>query len=55
KTSEILETECKKREKKENKRLNDAINSVTGLDLNDSEYDDEDTNDNMDIKKNNLF
>ncbi|CAG8819078.1 30020_t:CDS:2, partial [Racocetra persica] len=44
------EAEREKREKKENKRLNDAINSITGLDLNDSEYDDEDSDNNMDIK-----
>ncbi|CAG8583744.1 7060_t:CDS:2 [Cetraspora pellucida] len=43
-------TEYERHEKKENKRLSDAINSITDLNLNDSEYDDEDSDD-MDIKK----
>ncbi|CAG8514314.1 8732_t:CDS:1, partial [Scutellospora calospora] len=40
--------ERKKRKSKEEKRLNNAINSITGMDLNDSECDDESDND---IKK----
>ncbi|CAG8710911.1 13689_t:CDS:2, partial [Cetraspora pellucida] len=47
KTNETLKDERERREKKQTKRLDNAIKNITGLNLNDSECDDEDSDDEM--------